>query len=254
MIAEGELVPIPCGRNDCPYCRPRNVQVTAAMMGLNATLSAKPVRTAVLSTTREWVDEDTLRNGWKDVARRVRSEVDPEAGYAWFREWTRGKSDGVRRTHYHSTWTCDCCHGEALAEISRDVWSRLAGAYSEKAHGAKPIWDAGGLTRYVAGLAGHHLKSGQAPPPGWTGRRFGTSKGFYAIPADELRSRAAVAVRDERLVHRMTQALWERWPGDEDGPGMMDVELYDERLTELLELERAKPRVRVVRVRPGLFV
>src|SRR5947209_7097292 len=74
LAETGEVVPIPCERNTCPYCRPRQVQITAAMMGLNAARSPHPPTYAVLSTTRDWVDEPTLRNGWKDVARRVRRE------------------------------------------------------------------------------------------------------------------------------------------------------------------------------------
>jgi hypothetical protein len=243
------------------------VQVTAAMMGINATLSESPPRVAVLSTTREWVSDATLREGWAQMARRVRREVDPEARYAWFREWTTGRNDGVRRTHYHSTWSTDPAYGEALAEVSRDVWSRVAGAYSEKAHGHQPIWDAGGLARYVAGLAGHHLKSGQAPPPGWSGRRFGTSRGFYAIAAAELRSQAVQAVRDERVAHRLrasidqprveADAILERM-----GEAGLDAkqalsaivdEYYDRELTQLLEEARSRPPVRVVQVKRGTF-
>lgn len=267
LTADGELLPIRCKRNRCPSCRPRNVQVTAAMMGLNAARSAKPPRVAVLSTTREWVEDATLREGWKEVARRARKYVDPDASYAWFREWTEGRNDGVRRTHYHSTWSTDAVHGEALAEISREVWSRLTGAYSPKAHGHQPIWDAGGLARYVAGLAGHHLKSNQAPPPGWSGRRFGTSRGFYATDALELRKEAEAAVRDERIAFRLRQAIEpphltaetiiERMQGAEldamQALRQLVDEHYDQELTQLLEEVRKQPPVRVVRIKPGTF-
>lgn len=249
LTGEITRVPIPCGRNDCGYCRPRNVQVTAAMMGLNATMQANPPTQAVLTTTRDWVDEVTLREGWAQMARRVRREIHPETGYAWFREWTRGLSDGIRRTHYHSIWThVDGEQGAAIADVSREVWGRLAGAYSERAHGAQAIWDAGGLARYVAGLAGHHGRTGkgQDAPPGWTGRRVGTSRGFYAMPADELRRQARDAVRDERLRHRLEVAVTE---GSAD---RLPEWIVDEAVTARLQAlkQNPPPAPRVVRVRP----
>jgi hypothetical protein len=242
--ATGEVLPIACGRNTWPYCRPRNVQITAAMMGLSAARSPQPPTYAVLSTTRDWTDEKTLRNGWKDMARRVRREVRRGAGYAWFREWTTGRSDGVRRTHYHSTWTHldGDDEGAAVAEISNQVWKRLAGAWSEKAHGYKRIYDAGGLARYVAGLAGHHLKTGQALPPGWSGRRVGTSRGFYAGEPRELRAEAEALVRDERLAHRLLVELLNA------APDTLPAEIVDELLTAQLEHARAQPRPRVITV------
>jgi hypothetical protein len=219
------------------------------MMGLNAARSDEPPTVAALSTTREWVDDATLREGWRQVARRVRKEIDPDTKYAWFREWTTGRADGIRRTHYHSIWNrLDLDQGQGVASISRDVWGRIAGAYSEKAHGAKEVWNAGGLARYVAGLAGHHLKSGQAPPPGWTGRRFGTSRGFYVGDPAELRKEATAAVRDERLAHALTLAIID---GNPDG---LPETILDDMLTDRLEEARSRPKPRVVRVDVGCWL
>lgn len=154
------------------------------------------------------------------------------------------RSDGVRRTHYHSTWDRieSDDQAQAVAEISWEVWGRRTGAWSEQAHGYKRIWDAGGLARYVAGLAGHHLKTGQAPPPGWKGRRFGTSLGFYAIDARELRKLAVEAVRDERLVFRLGVELASQV---EDG---LPASIFDDELTRRLEALKARPKPRVVRI------
>jgi hypothetical protein len=240
LTSEGEVLPIPCSRNACPHCRRRNVQVTAAMMGLNA----------ALSTTRHWADEPTLREGWRSLARRVRREVHPDTRYAWFREWTTGRADGIRRTHYHSIWShLTPEQGQHVAEISREVWSRLTGAYSTKAHGSKPVWDAGGLARYIAGLAGHHLKADQAPPPGWSGRRFGTSRGFYATDPYELRREATHAVRDERLRHHLERAMVD----DAAIPDQLPADIWDELLTARLEEARNRPPVRVIRIAPGTW-
>ena len=250
VVESGELVPIPCRRNSCPYCRRRNVQVTAAKMGINQTLRERPVTHAVLSTTRDWVDESRLREGWRQMARRVRREVNGGAGYAWFREWTTGEraADGFRRTHYHSTWVLDDDdQAQAVAEISNDVWGRIANATSDRAHGWKRVWDAGGLARYIAGLVGHHLKQGQAPPAGWTGRRFGTSRGFYAIDSRELDKRAIAAVRDERLVHHLERELVDSG----NVPDGLPIEIFDELLTARFDEAKLRPQPRIVRLANG---
>jgi hypothetical protein len=246
-LATGELrlVRIPCGRNGCAYCRRRNVQVTAAKIALSAERSDLPPTYAVLSTTRDWVPDSKLREGWAQFARRVRREVCPHARYFWFREWTEGRRDGIRRTHYHSGW-CGLDHDDqaaAVAEISHDVWGRITAATSEKAHGWQPIWDAGGLGRYVAGLVGHHLKANQAPPPGWTGRRYGVSRGFYPGDSRELDREAKALVRDERLLHHLSQEL-----GDVDE---LPDDIRDELLTVRLAEARARPKPKVVRLPPG---
>ena len=250
--ATGEVTrePIPCGRNACPHCRRRNVQVTAAKMAFNQTLTDRRVTHAVLSTTRDWVDSATLREGWRQMSRTVRRQVNPDARYAWFREWSVKPIEGtdLRRTHYHSTWALDDDdQAAAVAAISNEVWERLAGAWSPDAHGWKPIWDAGGLARYIAGLVGHHLKQGHAPPEGWTGRRFGTSKGFYALDSRQLDNHARAAVRDERLRHHLERAMVD----DDSIPDGLPLDIWDEVLTDRLEEAFRAPKPRVVFVPPS---
>lgn len=252
--ATGEVTlrPLGCGRNGCPTCRRRNVQITAAKMGLAQSLTDRPVTYAVLSTTRDWVDGDTLREGWRQMSRAVRKHVAPDTRYAWMREWSVKPIDGtdLRRTHYHSTWALDGDdQAQATAEISNQVWGRLAGAWSEKAHGSKRIWDTGGLVRYIAGLVGHHLKEGQAPPPGWSGRRFGTSRGFYPIDSRELDRQAKQVVRDDRLRWHLERAM-----ADDDAiPDRLPEDIWDDVLTARFEVARSRPPVRIVRIRPGTF-
>jgi hypothetical protein len=220
------------------------------MVGLAADRAAHPPTYAILSTTRNEVDQPTLRNGWKDVARRVRREVCPDVQYAWFREWTTGRHDaqGVRRTHYHSIWThLDGEQAAAVVEISREVWTRLTNAWSEQAHGYERIWDAGGLARYVAGLAGHHLKTGQAPPAGWRGRRYGTSRRFYGTDARELRAEAEALVRDQRIAYHLARELTGA------RPDALPVAISDESLTARMDEARARPKLRVVAVREDFW-
>jgi hypothetical protein len=245
LLADGTFVPIACGRNTCPWCRRRNVMVTAAMLGLDALVV--PPTVAITTTTRDWLDDARLREGTAQYVRKVRREVAPSFQYAWLREWTTGHglhSGGVRRTHKHflgkgvSEEDCD-----PLVICARDVWGRIAGATQ---HHAQPVWDAGGVARYVAGLVEHHLKEGQAPPAGWKGRRFGTSKGYYSRPASELRAEAEEAVHDERLRCRLEAALRDEL--EEIGAGPISDEALEALLAIRFGEERAKPSPRVVSV------
>ena len=220
-------------------------------MAINQTLTDRPVTHAVLTTTRDWVDESRLREGWAQFARRVRRDVDGEARYAWFREWTTGERarDGLRRTHYHSIWTLDDDdEAQRVAEISNDVWGRITAATSERAHGWQRVYDAGGLARYIAGLVGHHLKAGQQPNAEWRGRRFGTSRGFYAIDVDELDRQARDVVRDERLVHMLERRLVDELDPPEGLPEWIVDEHLTPRLEAALEVARSRPKPRVVKL------
>jgi hypothetical protein len=255
---EGELLrlPIDCGRNGCPHCRRRNVQVTASMVGMTALEREAPPTHAVLTTTRDWLPEQELRDAWKEFARRVRKHVKPDAAYLWVREFTqRGGTSDWRRTHYHSIWVLDDDEqAQAVTDISLALMSERAGAWSPDAHGWQRVWDAGGLARYMAGLIGHHLKSGQAPPPNWNGRRVGASIGegarrFYASDARELRQRATAAVRDERLAYRLEQAMG----SDESVPDGLPEWIWDEQLTKRLQAAREAPKPRIVRVPYGTW-
>src|SRR3954452_8030436 len=49
----GELVPIPCKRNGCPFCSRRNASINAAMLGLDAAERCPTI--AATTTTRDAV-------------------------------------------------------------------------------------------------------------------------------------------------------------------------------------------------------
>jgi hypothetical protein len=219
------------------------------MIGLNETAdSSRPVRIALLTTTKDWVDDATLREGTAQFVRRVRREVTPECQYVWMREWTTGRarrSGGLRRTHKH--WLPKCvseAHSEALVAVAADVWGRIAGA---ERHFVSRVWDAGGLARYMAGLVGHHLKETQAPPEGWRGRRVGTSRAYYVKPAAELRARAEELTRDRALIRRLETELVDELP---DG---VTADVFDDLLTARFEQAKLEPPPRVVAVPPDYW-
>jgi hypothetical protein len=89
LLHSGDVAPIPCGRNTCAICRRRNVLVTASMVGLDAVEDAPQL--ALTTTTRDWIDDATLREGTAQYVRAVRGEVEPGFQYLWQREWTTGR-------------------------------------------------------------------------------------------------------------------------------------------------------------------
>jgi len=245
-LASGERIPIACGRNSCPVCRRRNVFITAAMLGLDAAVKS-PVL-AVTTTTERWLAEWELREATAQFVRAIRREISPGFEYAWQREWTTGlaeTSGGRRRTHYHwLTKGVERDDAEAIQQVARRIWGRLAGAH---VHHVQSVWDAAGFGRYIAGLVGHHLKQAQAPPPGWRGRRMGASRGYYSIPALELRGRAEALVREERLIVRLERFLADEFAGPDylDGPWL---DLWEQALEDDYVRAIGQPAPRVVGV------
>jgi hypothetical protein len=225
--------------------------VTAAMLGADALVS--PPRLVITTTTRDWwIDDATLREGTRQFVRTIRSEIAPAFEYAWLREWTTGagpRAEGKRRTHKH--WLAKHVaplDSGAIRHVAEDVWGRLAGATE---HFVQEVWNAGGIARYIAGLVGHHLKVEQAPPPGWRGRRFGTSRGYFSRPAAELRREAEIAVRDERLRVRLEAAIREHLAAQ--GAESTAAEDVDALLARRVQQAREAGPPRVIKVPGGYW-
>jgi hypothetical protein len=75
---------------------------------------------------------------------------------------------------------------------TRAEWKALVGAWVVE---ARPLRTAAGAIAY---LAPHHAKTVQGPPPGWRGKRFRPSKGYFNVPVHELRRQAAIELAKVR--------------------------------------------------------
>lgn len=174
------------------------------MVGIDAEQDQPSVVSTI--TTRDQVTAATLREGQRQVVRQVRHELGHSARYCSFVEWTTGRRDGVRRPHMHALWK-DVHPDEAavIEQAARDVFGRLAGAH---VHEAAALRTPAAAAAYVAS---HHLKESQAPPPSWRGvRRVRPSRGYWSIPAKELRQLATAYVRERRLEVRAAALAQER--------------------------------------------
>lgn len=232
-LPDGTIAPVPCGLSTCPVCSRRQGMITATMVGLDA--AREQPRVVSTTTTRDRISPTRLRDGQHQFVRAVRREVAPHARYCSFLEFTTGtaeRSGGIRRPHQHALWKgLDPSQAEAVEAIARRIWKRIAGA---TVHQVEEISTPAGATMYVAS---HHQKESQAPPKSWgPTRRVRPSRGYYSMPADELRAAATEKLADARYRHSLEQA-------------MLDADVPDDVISEVLESPRSRPRPTLIRVR-----
>ena len=233
-LASGELVPVPCNRAKCPYCGPRSAMVTAKMIGIDAQICQPTVCSTF--TTRDPVSQGRLREVSAQIMRLIRHELGP-VRYCSFLEFTTGKaalSGGLRRPHLHTLWK-DAPPDAApvIAGAASHVLEQASGAWR---HDVGEIRTPAGATMYVAR---HHQKEEQAPPRWWgPTRRVRPGRGYYELPAPQLRRMAGGSMKQIRLYMRLERELRELNP---DVPDDVLEHYVDQRVTE--ELEQPPPEV-----------
>lgn len=237
-MATGELVPIPCNRSACPYCGPRRSMVTAKMIGIDAQV-CQP-RICSTFTTRDPISQGRLREVSHQIMTLVRSEVGP-ARYCSFLEFTTGKaalSGGLRRPHLHTLWKdVDLDAAPVIAGAAQHVLERASGAWR---HDVGEIRTPAGATMYVAR---HHQKQEQAPPKWWgPTRRVRPSRGYYELPAEQLRSMAAGQLKSIRL-YKLLEHQVRELNGDQVPDDVLESHL-DQEVSRALE----QPPPEVVRI------
>lgn len=211
LLPDGSVAPLRCtASNRCEYCARIAAFEVMTMLRIDAEENEAPSHVITL-TCRDVMTNSGLREAhavfWRAFRRRW-----GKVEYAGFMEWTTGRgprSGGIRRPHTHylvkrlqlpatavttrakGELPCRCGDAEGCLECWVAVeWCKLAGAWIVQ---ARELKHAGGVVGY---LALHHHKWEQAPPPGWTGRRLRTSRGYFAVPNGVLRERARAYLRE----------------------------------------------------------
>jgi hypothetical protein len=212
--------------------------VTAKMIGIDAQV-CQP-RVCSTFTTRDPISQARLREVSHQIMTLVRAEVGP-ARYCSFLEFTTGKaatSGGLRRPHLHTLWKdVDVDAAPVIAGIAGHVLERAAGAWR---HDVGEIRTPAGATMYVAQ---HHQKESQAPPKWWgPTRRVRPGRGYYELPASQLRKMAGAQLKSLRLYKLLEQKVSEL--NDREVPPEVLEEYLDQRVTDLL----AEPPPQVVRI------
>lgn len=149
----------------------------------------------------------------------------PGVEVANMREFTTGygpRSSGRRRPHWNLLLKGVPAGAlEEVRAVSGRVWCKHVDALPERQH-AGLVYDSGGLGRY---LALHFQKESQAPPKGWRGHRFTSSRGYFPDGVKVAREKAREAMAVERAVfwaNAVAEAVWQ-----DQGVGLVGEELEE---------------------------
>ena len=196
LSSQGEMVPGRCrATNLCDYCSRLFAVETSEMLMLDA-MEHAPTVYAVL-TARELLDRADCRRHLTQIRKSLRRRW-PGIEWACLVEFQRRGAlhlnlliKGVPADDV------DALH----AAISR-VWCSRVDALP-RAQFVGPIGAAEGLVRYVTQ---HFMKPAQAPPIGWRGHRYSSTRGYLVRPAALMRVEAREALRGKRALRAALKA------------------------------------------------
>jgi len=225
--SHGELVELR-GKsvNFCAYCARLAAIENVEMLALDALQGHAPEVWLVLTTRTATVDMSVFYAALADVKRMIRKEplrdADgvvvregrkivrrwPDAEYANCLEYSTGygtNSGGQRRPHFNVLFK-GVPAGDAgdLEAVAAPVWCDHVDALPAGQR-ATSVYEAGGLTRY---LAIHFNKEGQLPPAEFRGQRFNCSRGYFTGCTRRVaRQRAKSSLAYKRALNRATDSV-----------------------------------------------
>jgi hypothetical protein len=202
------------------------------LVGLDAREHGHPGHAITLTTRDPDFDSARFRECCTQWFRWLRCEVGVPVEYLGVVEFTTGRgarSGGRRRMHQHTLVKGLPADADldALWREGKARWERLTGAYRVE---LRQLHSAGGATRYIVA---HHHKADQAPPIGWSGKRFRPSKGYFSQPVGELRRQVAEKMRAVAA----TRSLQATLDNVCDEPGNFDDEEWGKLLDQLAPIE-----------------
>jgi hypothetical protein len=149
----------------------------------------QPTAGMTLTTRRADFDLVRYRRAVFSIFRWLRSEFGAEVAYLLMMEWTTGDSGQGRLPHGHLLVKrlpagIDLSPGCELWRELKSRWEHHTGAWMVE---LRELRTAGGAIAY---MVGHHHKREQAPPEGWSGKRFRPSQNYFVRPIGDLREDA----------------------------------------------------------------
>jgi hypothetical protein len=196
--------------NLCDYCARIIVVENAEVLAQDAMSNSAPSVYVVTTTGNDDPDPAAYQRDREQLADAIRRRC-PDAEWATQVEFTTGRSTysrGRRFPHWNDlVKNVTAADIPALQEATL-VWCERQGA-DPRAQYVGEVTNAGGLMRYVAL---HFAKTQQAPPKGWRGHRFRTTRGYLGRPMKDARAEAREVLRARR---HLNAALREGLAGDE---------------------------------------
>jgi len=178
----------------------------AELLAIDALEGSAPSTYVVLTTSAIAQEPRAYYESLNQLQRALRRRL-PDYQAAWLVEFTTGRastSGGHRRPHFNGlikgVVTGD--QAQLLEQTIFDVWCRREEGTRRNQYVA-PVQEMGGLMRY---LALHFLKQPQAPPLGWKGHRFRTTRGYLWTDTPQARKVARAALQGKRDLWRALEA------------------------------------------------
>jgi hypothetical protein len=208
QLPNGQLLPVRCGRsNSCAKCAWLAAVENVGVVAIDAR-EEQPTVGMTLTTRSADFDMARYRDAVAVLFRWLRREFGPDVAYLLLMEWTTGNGGHGRLPHGHLLVkhlpdNLDLSPNCQLWQDVKSHWAKYTGAWMVE---VRQLRSAGGAIAY---MVGHHHKGEQAPPEGWSGKRFRPSIGnregvgrYFARPIAELR-------QDARLERKRSIALLE---------------------------------------------
>jgi hypothetical protein len=204
LSSQGELVEGRCkGPNLCTYCARLAAVENAEVLALDAMHGTPPSTWMVVTSASTVLNPAAFKETRRQLVKSLRKRY-PDLEFAWLWELTTGygpRSGGARRLHGNVILKGGPFDlGDLRAEVEAH-WCRREAA-SPLAQHVGSIDNAEGLMRY---LALHFQKESQAPPIGWKGHRFQTSRGYLWQPTVKAREAARASLQHKRELWRAKQ-------------------------------------------------
>jgi hypothetical protein len=172
----------------------------------------------VLTTRTPTLDLKPFVRGRKQVMRALRRRW-PDCEYVALLEYTKGyaeRSGGRRRPHWNVLFKgIPRADIDRASEVIKRVWCEHADARPQAQYVGNVGEGVAGLIRYVAE---HFHKEDQTPPPGFKGKRFNPSRGYWngdftteqmrALARFSLQRQAAERQAQEQGLHGPAAAEW----------------------------------------------
>jgi hypothetical protein len=222
QLPSGELLPVRCGRsNSCPACAWLASVENVSVVAIDAREGDRPTVGMTLTTRSADFDMARYRRAVSEIFRWLRREFGSELAYLLVMEWSTGSGGHGRLPHGHLLVKrlpsdVDLSPGCALWRELKHRWELQTGAWRVELRELKTPAGA------IAYMVGHHHKSEQAPPAGWSGKRFRPSRNYFDEPVRSLRER----VRHDRAVQKRTQWLLGELAERGVDPDQLDDEMW----------------------------
>jgi hypothetical protein len=226
-----------CGSvNLCTYCAKLRAIENAEMLSLDALDYGAPEVWACLTTRTADPSPASFYRAREKVRKALRRRW-PDCQDSTLVEFTTGygpRSGGQRRPHWNALLKgVPVGDVDEAREVVARVWCGQVDAEISRQH-VGPVADAGGLMRY---LALHFQKESQAPPKGWRGHRFVSSRRYFPNGVPAARERARESLKLGRAVFWANAVAEAQWL---DHGHELDAEDLEELVAERLLEEAAR--------------